>query len=184
MRNEHPQHKGGPKLHRDRPKRSFASIITIAAAIWIGYGTGVLALEQEANAIYTGGDIITMNDLQPSAEAIAVKDGKILAVGAEDEVLKHKGTATKMVDLGGKTLLPGFIDAHGHVFNTELQALAANLLSDDEAAALVDKAFSKGWQILTGFRYLIVRKFGLHSGVDVARGPEDTYLYIQIGSAW
>jgi hypothetical protein len=36
----------------------------------------------------------------------------------------------------------------------------------------------------TGFRYLIARKYGLHSGVDVARGPEDTYVYIQIGSAW
>ncbi len=35
-----------------------------------------------------------------------------------------------------------------------------------------------------GFRYLIARKFGLHSGVDVARGPEDTYIYIQIDSAW
>lgn len=35
-----------------------------------------------------------------------------------------------------------------------------------------------------GFRYLIARKFGLHSGIDVARGPEDTYVYIQIGSAW
>ena len=36
----------------------------------------------------------------------------------------------------------------------------------------------------TGFRYLIARKYGLHSGVDVAAGPEDTYVYIQIGSAW
>ena len=36
----------------------------------------------------------------------------------------------------------------------------------------------------TGFRYLIARKYGVHSGVDVARGPEETYVYIQIGSAW
>ena len=35
-----------------------------------------------------------------------------------------------------------------------------------------------------GFRYLIARKFGLHTGMDIARGPEKTYLYIQIGSAW
>ncbi len=107
-------------------------IIAVAAAIWIGYGTGVLALEQEANAIYTGGDIITMSDSQPSAEAIAVKDGKILAVGAKADVLKYRGSATKVVDLGGKTLLPGFIDAHGHVFNTGLQVLAANLLAEQD----------------------------------------------------
>ncbi|MBW2173753.1 MAG: amidohydrolase family protein [Deltaproteobacteria bacterium] len=115
--------------HRVRPKRSLVSIITVAVAIWVGFSTGAPALEQEANAIYTGGDIITINDSQPSAEAIAIKDGKILAVGAKADVLKHKGSATKMVDLGGKTLLPGFIDAHGHVFNTGLQALAANLLA-------------------------------------------------------
>jgi len=120
--------------HRVRPKRSLVSIITLAAAIWVGFSTGASALEQEANAIYTGGDIITINDSQPSAEAIAIKDGKILAVGAKADVLKHKGTATKMVDLGGKTLLPGFIDAHGHVFNTGLLALAANLLAKPDGA--------------------------------------------------
>ena len=118
--------------HRVRPKRSLVSIITVAVAIWVGFNTGASAIEQEANAIYTDGDIITINDSQPSAEAIAVKDGKILAVGAKADVLKHKGTATKMVDLGGKTLLPGFIDAHGHVFNTGLQALAANLLAEPD----------------------------------------------------
>ena len=36
----------------------------------------------------------------------------------------------------------------------------------------------------TGFRYLIARKFGLHAGLDIARGPEETVVYIQIGHAW
>ena len=44
-------------------------------------------------------------------------------------MLKFKGDATEVVDLGGKTLLPGFIDAHGHVFNVGVQAVAANLLA-------------------------------------------------------
>ena len=44
-------------------------------------------------------------------------------------MLKFKGEATAVVDLGGKTLLPGFIDAHGHVFNVGVQAVAANLLA-------------------------------------------------------
>ena len=55
MRNELPQHEEEPNHHRDRPKRSLVSIITVAVAIWVGSSTGVLALEQEANAIYTGG---------------------------------------------------------------------------------------------------------------------------------
>ena len=68
-----------------------------------------------ADTIYVGGDIVTVNDAQPSAEALAVKDGKIVAVGPRAEVEKgHKGSATKVVDLAGKALLPSFIDAHGH----------------------------------------------------------------------
>ena len=76
------------------------------------------SLQQTADAIYIGGDIVTVNDAQPTAEALAVKDGKILAVGARSGIEQdHKGASTTMVDLGGKTLLPAFIDAHGHVNN-------------------------------------------------------------------
>lgn len=104
-------------------------IITAAVVVGLASCTRALSPEQTANVIYTGGDIITINDSQPTAEALAVKDGKIIAVGSKADVLKHKASATKMVDLRGKTLLPGFIDAHGHVFNAGLQALAANLLA-------------------------------------------------------
>ncbi len=73
------------------------------------------AAEQVADTIYVGGDIVTVNDAQPTAEALAVKAGKILAVGSRAEVESaHKGGTTKIVDLGGKTLLPGFLDAHSH----------------------------------------------------------------------
>lgn len=86
------------------------------------------ASAEVADTIYHGGPIITINDAAPRAEALAVKDGKILAVGHEDEVLKTKGDGTKVVDLAGKALLPGFIDAHGHLSMVGLQAASANLL--------------------------------------------------------
>jgi hypothetical protein len=74
-----------------------------------------VAAAQAADTIYVGGDIVTINDAQPTAEALAVKAGKILAVGSRAEVESaHKGGTTKIVDLGGKTLLPGFLDAHSH----------------------------------------------------------------------
>ncbi|MCO8121509.1 amidohydrolase [Stieleria sp. TO1_6] len=69
-----------------------------------------------------------MNDTQPTAEAVAVKDGKILAVGTMDEVLETRGDATKLIDLGGKTMLPGFIDSHGHTYMVGIQASTANVL--------------------------------------------------------
>lgn len=86
------------------------------------------SMAASADTIYTGGEIITINELQPQAEAIAVKDGRILAVGYRDEVMKLKGNKTQVVNLAGHTLLPGFIDPHGHVFNTGIQAISANLL--------------------------------------------------------
>src|SRR5271156_1836894 len=68
-----------------------------------------------ADTIYYGGPIVTVNDAQPNAEAVAVKDGKILMVGTRSDLERfHKGTTTQMIDLGGKTLMPGFLDAHSH----------------------------------------------------------------------
>jgi predicted amidohydrolase YtcJ len=72
-----------------------------------------------ADLVIFGGAIVTVNDAQPTAEAIAVKDGKIIAVGAAAEIRgKWIGAGTRVVDLGGKTLLPGFIDGHGHFMNS------------------------------------------------------------------
>jgi len=71
-----------------------------------------------ADTIFVGGDIVTINDKQPSAEALAIKDGRIIAVGARLDVeTVHKGANTQVVDLGGKTLMPSFIDAHSHYTN-------------------------------------------------------------------
>jgi len=74
----------------------------------------------EADAIYSGGTILTMDDRQPEAEALAIKDGRILAVGAKSEMSKLKGERTRMIDLGGKALLPGFIDSHSHLAQYEM----------------------------------------------------------------
>jgi hypothetical protein len=108
--------------------------------------------EQTADAIYTGGPIVTVNDAQPTAEAVAVKDGKILAVGANADLERaHKGTQTKLVNLGGKTLAPGFVDGHAHFLGFGSQAVGANLLAppdgtvntiDDLVAKLQE--FAKG----------------------------------------
>ncbi len=68
-----------------------------------------------AVTIYTNGEVITVNDAQPSAEAVAVKDGKILAVGAREDVMRYQGPSTEVVDLKGRTMVPGFVDGHSHI---------------------------------------------------------------------
>jgi predicted amidohydrolase YtcJ len=81
-----------------------------------------------ADTVYLNGTILTINDSLPMAEAVAVKSGKILAVGSEAEVLETAGDHTETIDLGGKTMLPGFVDSHGHAYLIGLQATTANLL--------------------------------------------------------
>jgi predicted amidohydrolase YtcJ len=80
-----------------------------------------------ADRIFLGGDIITMNDANPSAEAVAVVDGKIAAVGSKADVMKRQGPNTEVVDLAGRTLLPGFIDGHSHFINSVRMATWANV---------------------------------------------------------
>jgi predicted amidohydrolase YtcJ len=83
---------------------------------------------QTADRIWSGGTILTMNDAAMRAEAVAEAGGRIIAVGPAAEVMKLKGDGTEVIDLAGRTLIPGFVDAHGHVMMGGIQALSANLL--------------------------------------------------------
>ena len=68
-----------------------------------------------ADLIFTGGTIITMDDSNPTVEALAVKGEKIMAVGTKDDIFKLKGLFTRVVELtGAETLMPGLIDPHTH----------------------------------------------------------------------
>ena len=80
-----------------------------------------------ADSIYLGGTILTMNGARPRAGAVAVGNGEILAVGAKEEVLQYRGSATNLVDLAGRTLLPGFIDSHSHVSLVAIKSATAEM---------------------------------------------------------
>ena len=88
-----------------------------------------LAAAAPAERIIRGGPIVTVNPAQPVAEAVAIAGGRIVAVGSEAEVMRHKGPATEVIDLAGKTLVPGFIDGHSHfmsLVDVQTQALCAS----------------------------------------------------------
>lgn len=68
----------------------------------------------EKGQLYFGGDIYTVDEVCPETEAVAVRDGKIVAVGSESDCRSALGDDYEPVDLGGKALLPGFIDTHLH----------------------------------------------------------------------
>lgn len=71
----------------------------------------------QAALIFRGGTILTMVDARPRVEAVAIAAGRILAAGTENEVMAAAGEAAEVVDLQGRTLMPSFIDAHGHFAN-------------------------------------------------------------------
>ncbi|PSU32144.1 amidohydrolase [Photobacterium lutimaris] len=84
------------------------SILVIALAAASG---SALA---NADLIFTNGDIVTVTGEADRAQAVAIKNSKIIAVGSNADVLKEQGSNTEVRDLGGKTMTPGFIDSHGH----------------------------------------------------------------------
>lgn len=86
--------------------------------------------------IYTGGDIVTMRGDAPEyVEALAVRDGKILFTGTLDEAIEVAGEDHQLKDLGGRTLLPGFIDGHAHFSSFATQAIGAQILPPPDAQA-------------------------------------------------
>jgi predicted amidohydrolase YtcJ len=69
---------------------------------------------EKPELILHNGNFFTVDDLQPNAQAVAISNGRFLAVGSNAEVLNLAAAGVKKIDLGGKTILPGFIDAHCH----------------------------------------------------------------------
>ncbi|MGE0038842.1 MAG: amidohydrolase [Xanthobacteraceae bacterium] len=109
---------------------------SVAGVAWAGVAgatpdlicSSAEAANESIDKLYIGGPIITINDSQPTAEAVLVRGGRIVAVGARSEVESKANGPVATIDLKGKALLPGFVDPHGHVVMVGLQALAANLL--------------------------------------------------------
>ena len=80
-------------------------------------GLGAMALvprRTEPELILYNANILTVDTGNPRAQAVAIAGGRILAAGSDGEVLAAAATRTKKIDLGGKTVVPGFIDAHTH----------------------------------------------------------------------
>lgn len=86
-----------------------------------------MSVKGAPETVYVGGDIITMDETNLLVEAVAVTAGRISAVGTKEEVLRSCGPETHIVDLQGRTLLPGFIDGHSHFFQAAMIADYVNV---------------------------------------------------------
>jgi predicted amidohydrolase YtcJ len=89
--------------------------------------SGVTAGAETAETIFINGNIYTVNDKQPFAQAIAVKGDRIIFVGANADAEQFRGHKTRIVDLAGKTVTPGFTDSHCHIFGIGEREMTLNL---------------------------------------------------------
>jgi len=102
--------------------------------------------QQPADLIITNARIYTVDESHPLAEAMAVRGGKVEFVGSTNRVLALRGGSTRVVDLGGRTVIPGMVDAHGHVSNLGLALRIVDLTGttsyDDVIARVGERAKS------------------------------------------
>jgi len=80
-----------------------------------------------ADLLFKNGNVYTANDQLPTAQAIAVKGDRIVFVGSNADAQKFVGKDTKVIDLQGKTVLPGFTDAHQHLSGVGFREMTLNL---------------------------------------------------------
>jgi predicted amidohydrolase YtcJ len=126
------------------------------------YGVGAFALlplaRLEPELILYNGNIWTVNDKMPRAQALAISGDRILAVGSNDEIVRLAAGLSKKIDLGGKAVFPGFIDAHAHpcesgVNHLRMVACDMDSIADIEAALRKRAAQTPAGQWVLGFLY-------------------------------
>jgi hypothetical protein len=107
------------------------SLALVAVAIWWW-------IPQEADTIYVNGRLLTMDNEQPDAEALAIVGGRIVGVGTTTEI-RRRFTAPNEVDLQGKAVLPGLIDAHAHFISLGIARMTVDLVGAPSAEAAADR---------------------------------------------
>src|SRR5438067_1612157 len=101
-------------------------VMRAVAAILL-FMSGITADAETAEIIFINGNIYTVNEKQLSAQAIAVKSDRIVFVGTNADAERFRGDKTRIVDLAGKAVMPGFTDSHCHIFGIGEREMTLNL---------------------------------------------------------
>lgn len=111
-----------------------ASLVGCSPADQPSLESNETASKDVADTVYTNGKIYTVNEAQPWAEAVAIKDGKFVAVGSNEAVAAMTGNATEVIDLAGAFAMPGVHDTHVHPPLVYTYAEAGELLFPESTA--------------------------------------------------
>jgi len=119
-----------------RPRLPLLAVLALLALLALNTACSPA---ETADRIFLNGVVHTGSEEQPRAEAVAVKDGRVLFVGTSDDARRYAGSTTEVVDLAGKTLLPGLVDSHYHLSGVGNRELTLNL----EGTTSIDEFLSK-----------------------------------------
>ena len=128
-----------------RPRRTSVSrAAAMAAACVFLAGAGAAQAAVPPQVILFHGRILTVNAQDSIVEALAIRDGKIIALGTDQEVLRLADSTTKRIDLHGRTATPGLIDSHAHIAEGGVDELYHVHLSDASTVAEVVRRVQAG----------------------------------------
>jgi predicted amidohydrolase YtcJ len=168
---------------------SFRFFTLVPALVFAGFNLTLAAAAPDT--LYLNGTVITMTARDATAEAVAVKDGRILAVGPNNKIKALAGPSTKSIDLAGKTLLPGFYAAHDHfpgagrvaLFSTDLNSPPIGPMEsiEDIVAALRAKAEKTPpgkWIVGRGYDDTLVKEHRHPTRHDLDRASTNHPIHI------
>ena len=140
---------------------------------------------ETADVVFRNGNVYTVNERQPHAEAIAVKAGKIIFVGSNNDARAYEGKNTRVVDLRGNTVLPGLTDSHCHLAGIGAREMNLNLEGttslDDFLArvkARVDRAKPGEWITGRGWIETFWKPQAFPSRADLDRVSPNNPVYL------
>jgi len=102
----------------------------------VGYAHGQGLIVEPADVIIIHGRVYTENPKQPWAQAVAIRGSKIVAVGEDAAIEKRRGMGTKVINAGGKLVLPGFVDCHVHFLEGSFSLSQLNLESAKDVVGI------------------------------------------------
>lgn len=110
-------------------RRLFTSLIAVVVAALSGVAASPRAQQPPADLVLVNARVVTADDARPEAEAVAVRGDTIALVGTNAEVRALAGPSTKVLDLGGQLVIPGFIEGHGHFTGLGAGLMNLNLMA-------------------------------------------------------
>lgn len=177
----------------DRTRGTRLRMHTVAAALGLAWLLAAPAQAQDADAVLLNGKIVTLDARGSTQQALAVRDGRIIAVGATADVRRLAGGRTRVIDLGGRTVIPGLIDSHMHAiraasfFATETNWAGVPSLAEAlERIRQSAKTKKPGEWIVVGggWKPEQFREKRLPTQAELAEAAGDHPAYVQMLYAW